>query len=85
MTTITGTSYTDTGLTNGQTYYYHVSAVNGNGEGSLSNEISATPEIGGSSGGGGMDPMAFVSVVVIAIVMIAIISDVSILRRRTRK
>ncbi|MBS3816850.1 MAG: PQQ-binding-like beta-propeller repeat protein [Candidatus Thermoplasmatota archaeon] len=37
------TSYTDTGLTNGETYYYQVSAVNGEGEGNRSTEVSATP------------------------------------------
>jgi predicted phage tail protein len=36
-------TYTSTGLTNGQTYYYKVSAVNSVGEGSQSNEASATP------------------------------------------
>jgi parallel beta-helix repeat protein len=35
--------YTDTGLVNGQTYYYRVSAVNAVDEGPLSNEASATP------------------------------------------
>ena len=39
----TSTSFTDSGLTNGTTYYYKVSAVNSNGEGPLSNEASATP------------------------------------------
>lgn len=34
---------TDMGLTNGTTYYYQVSAVNGIGEGPKSDEVSATP------------------------------------------
>jgi hypothetical protein len=37
------TSYTDTAVTNGTTYYYQVSAVNSVGEGALSNERSAMP------------------------------------------
>src|SRR4029079_11703218 len=37
------TSYTDSAVTNGTTYYYEVSAVNSVGEGALSNERSATP------------------------------------------
>src|SRR5207247_3861375 len=36
-------SYTDTSVTNGNTYYYKVSAVNSVNEGPLSNEASATP------------------------------------------
>ena len=39
----TTTSYTDTGLTNGTTYYYVVTAVNGAGESGNSNQASATP------------------------------------------
>lgn len=40
---IAGTSYNDTGLTNGTTYYYVVSAVNAGGESPDSSEVSATP------------------------------------------
>src|SRR5436190_237060 len=36
-------TYTDTSVTNGVTYYYQVSAVNGAGEGPRSNEASAPP------------------------------------------
>ncbi len=36
-------TYVDTGLTNGQTYFYQVSAVNGVGEGPKSDEANATP------------------------------------------
>jgi len=36
-------TYTDTGVTNGLTYYYRVSAVTAAGEGPLSSERSATP------------------------------------------
>ena len=43
-TGITTTLYSDTGLTNGQRYYYEVAAVNGGGTSPMSNEASATPE-----------------------------------------
>jgi fibronectin type 3 domain-containing protein len=39
----TSLSYHDTAVTNGQTYWYAVSATNGNGEGSRSGPLSATP------------------------------------------
>ncbi len=39
----TGTSFTDTGLTNGTAYFYVVTATNTVGEGPNSNEASATP------------------------------------------
>ena len=43
VTLISSTSYTDTGLSNGTTFYYEVAAVNWTGEGSLSAEVSGIP------------------------------------------
>jgi fibronectin type 3 domain-containing protein len=45
LTQVSGTTltYTNTGLTNGATYFYKVTAVNAVGEGPFSNEASAVP------------------------------------------
>jgi hypothetical protein len=51
IATVTGTSYTDTGLTNGKTYYYNVAATNSVGISPDSNQINAAPAAGGGSGG----------------------------------
>jgi len=48
-TGLTGTSKTDTGLTNGGTYDYKVAAVNSSGTSGLSNEAAATPVAGNSN------------------------------------
>jgi len=43
VATVSGTSYTDTGLNNGTNYYYVVSALSPGGESANSAEIGATP------------------------------------------
>jgi len=43
LTTLTGTSYTDAGLTNGTPYFYIVTALNTVGESPNSSEVSAVP------------------------------------------
>ncbi|WP_174818612.1 endo-1,4-beta-xylanase [Paenibacillus kobensis] len=45
-TGVTGTTYTNTSLTNGTTYYYVVTAVNATGESTASTQASATPTAG---------------------------------------
>jgi hypothetical protein len=46
----TSNSFTDTGRTNGTTYYYVVTALNAAGESGNSSEVSATPNAGGGTG-----------------------------------
>ena len=45
LTGVTATTATNTGLNNGTTYHYVVSASNGNGESGNSNQASATPQL----------------------------------------
>lgn len=42
---VTATSYSDTSVTNGTTYYYEVTAVNAGGESGNSNQTSAIPQV----------------------------------------
>jgi len=69
-------TYNDTGVTNGQTYYYRVSALNGVGEGELSEEVSAVPQsVSSASGGmGGSLLLGALVVVIVAIVLIVLFS-----------
>jgi len=67
-------TYTDTGVTNDQVYYYKVKAVNIVGEGAYSNEVQATPSTSGDGDGdeGGGTP-GFEAIAVIAALAIALI------------
>ncbi|RLF54241.1 MAG: hypothetical protein DRN28_05710, partial [Thermoplasmata archaeon] len=72
------TTYNDTGVTNGQTYYYRVSAVNGVGEGELSEEVSATPQSAppapaDTSTSGGMSILPLLAAIAVAIVVFVLI------------
>jgi len=71
-------TYNDTGVTNGQTYYYRVSAMNGLGEGELSEEVSAVPRSAPTSRGGisapeGRGILLILAAIAVAIVVIVLI------------
>jgi predicted phage tail protein len=66
----TALTYTDTGLTNGQTYWYKVSAVNVAGEGAQSPAISANIPQPASSGSDGT-MLVLVAVIAIVVVLVA--------------
>jgi fibronectin type 3 domain-containing protein len=51
---VTGTSYTDSTVTNGTTYYYVVTAVNAAGESGHSDTVSATPQLSPPNPPGGL-------------------------------
>ena len=71
--------HTDSGLTNGVTYYYEISAVNAAGEGPRSNEASATPT------GLGDVSQVFRDLLIIAAVAVGAAAGAAALLLRRRK
>lgn len=55
MLAANATSFVDTSVTPGNTYFYRILAYNQNGESAFSNAASATVQQGGGGGGGGGD------------------------------
>jgi hypothetical protein len=74
------TTFTDTGLTNGQVYFYKVEAVSSAGDGDLSQEATVTPV---SSDTGGSDDMVWIAAGV-AVVALAAIGGAMIYMRRKK-
>ncbi|MFF2773720.1 chitinase [Streptomyces sp. NPDC058052] len=60
VATVTGTSYTATGLTANTPYSFQVSAANSAGESAKSTAVTATTTSGGGGGGGGLPARALV-------------------------
>ncbi|MEF8874653.1 MAG: PQQ-binding-like beta-propeller repeat protein [Candidatus Thermoplasmatota archaeon] len=67
------TTYIDTGLTNGVTFYYQVSAVNSAGEGDKSAEVSATPSSSDTDGEDGGSIPGFTSIILLIAVVTAVV------------
>jgi predicted phage tail protein len=68
LTTVTSNTYVDTGLTNGQKYYYQVRAVSNAGDGALSDILDATPSEPGVNGGD--NTMLYIGIGVIALLIV---------------
>jgi hypothetical protein len=79
LNTTTATTYTDTGLTNGQIYYYKVCAYSSTGNGAMSETLDATP----SSGVVGDNTLLYVGIGAIAIVAVAGAAMVVMRRRKS--
>ena len=63
-------AWNDTGLTNGQVYYYAVAAVNVAGEGQRSSEVSATPTSGSTGSTSGFPVELAIGMLAIGIIFV---------------
>ena len=70
-------TYNDTSVTNGQTYYYKVTAVNNIGGGTFSTEVQATPSVAGGDGTGDDDSSNLLMILATAIIVAAIAGGVA--------
>ena len=68
--TTTDTHYKDTSVESGHTYYYYVTAVNSNGEGSRSIEKSGTPQNGGGGSTPGFEVAYFIGALFVSSAML---------------
>jgi hypothetical protein len=71
-------NYSDSNLTNGQTYYYRISAVSSAGESDLTEEVDAIP-IAPTSGDNGMD--IFLVIIVIIVISLSLLLTYSIMHK----
>lgn len=77
------TSYTDDNVTNGQTYYYKVSAVNAIGEGAMSDAEDTTPTAdGGDDDDGESSTMLYIIIAIIAIAAVAAVAAFFFLKKK---
>jgi len=84
VASVSGLSFTDTNLTNGQTYWYQVSAVNAIGEGNRTAPISSTPFVVAPTVGGEMNA-TLLMIIGAAAVLIASGGLVLLLARKRRR
>jgi fibronectin type 3 domain-containing protein len=79
------TNYVDNAVTNGQTYYYRVSAVNAMGEGAQTGSVDATPfaeDVDDEDGDGGENTMLYIIIVIVAIASVAGVAAFFFLRKK---
>lgn len=76
---VSGTNFDDTDLDNGLTYYYSVKAVNSEGAGPASNQVSASPQGEESS-----NPIDYTMIIIIAIVAVVAVAVVVLVLRYRR-
>jgi hypothetical protein len=75
-------THTDSSVTNGQMYYYTVSAANTVGEGAQSGEVSGTPESMATDGDGEDGAPVMLIVLLAIVVLIVIIIFITMMKKK---